>query len=63
MGACDSTLGEVPTPSCRTSQQTSYARNHDSCGIEDRIMSYNDGKLIFEKCVRIARERQACADK
>jgi hypothetical protein len=44
MGACESTLREVPTPSCRTSQQTSYDRNHDSCGIEDRVMNYNHGK-------------------
>jgi hypothetical protein len=44
MGACESTLGEVPTPSCRTSQETSYARNHDSCGIEHSIINCNYGK-------------------
>ena len=44
MGACESTLGEVPTPSCRTDPQTSYARNDDSCGIEDGMVNYNHGK-------------------
>ena len=44
MGACESTLGEVPTPSCRIGPQTSYDRNHDSCEIEDVMVNYNHGK-------------------
>jgi len=33
-----------PSPSCRTGSQTSYARNRDSCEIEDVMVNYNHEK-------------------
>lgn len=35
---------EMPIPSCQTGSQTSDARNHDSCEVDDGMVNYDDWK-------------------